>query len=165
MADELRYSISVTPVVENTATGSGETAHKSIDARAKRISNSDILTSGGGGVHNGEGSNAYVDGVIQCWSSGGEDGHDGFNTNGMDGVWIKNTGFKYDDTQTGNVDTSSPQPTSILLDRSSSVSSTYRFCKLRPGVSIFIPEPYHTSLSISDDEAGDPVAVEVVIYT
>jgi hypothetical protein len=164
MADELRYSMVVTPVLENTGLA-GETAYKAIDTRAARVGNSGTLANGGN-TPQADGEDAYdADGILQHATSGGDDGSTGIGTNGADGVWVKNTGFKYDATKEGNIDRTAPEDTVIELYCSSAITTNSDFCKLVPGASIFIPKPASTSFSINDDEGGNPVAVELVINT
>jgi len=169
MADELRYAMSVTPVVENLGSN-GETAHKNIDTRAAKVGNSGSLVSDGN-TPKTDGEDAYeedADGnfILQHTTSGGAAGNLNIGeVSAANGYWVKNTGFKYDNTKIGNIDRSEPVDTTIELYCATSASSSSDFCKLVPGASIFVPKPASTALSINDDVAGDPVAVELVIYT
>jgi len=172
VADELRYAMSVTPIIENSAAvdSQGETAHNAVDSRAARISNYGSLFSHGNTPKTSD-EDAYEedengDLVLQHTTSGGAAGNlNIIEVNGCNAYWVKNTGFKYDASKIGNIDRSKPVDTAIELYCATTATSSSDFCILTPGDSIFVPKPASTALSINDNAVGDPVAVELVIYT
>ena len=165
MADELRFAMSVTPIQDNLGGGAGETSFKSIDTRAAEIGNSGTLSYGGNQPTNGSENAWDADGILQCITSGGASGNLNIPCTGSpDGLWFKNTGFAYDAAKKGNVGTET-STTTIELYCASTASASSDFCFLSPGASIFVPNPASSYYSINDDEDGDPVAVEFVIFT
>ena len=166
----IRISMNVTPIADN-AGGVGEISHKAIDTRAARIGNSVVIPWDGNEPQMGTAVNPWPAdgeaeaGILQCITSGAAAGNLNLSTSGANGVWVKNTGFKYDASKSGNVDTAEPEDTTIELFAGTSISNSFDFCFLAPGASIFIPRPANAALSINDDEVGNPVAVELVVYT
>ena len=156
----LDYSISVTPIQSASLEGQTIEAIEADIGRGLSASKSDSAWGG----------------TAPTWSNNNA-GHKQSRTSAntiatvatTDGLWIKHTGFKYDSGLTSTAETT----TKITISRSithtefnngdgasASGTTNIAIAKLESGQGIFLPTPGAATWVLTDDAAGQAVAVE-----
>jgi len=156
----LDYAISVTPIQANTEfEGIIQEAIEADIGRALTAAKSDSTW---GGTTNWSSNDA---GHLQSRSSSNTIA----TVAGTDGLWIKHTGFKYNSGLTTTAETT----TKVTISRSithtefnagsgsgASGTTNIAIAKLESGQAIFLPTPGAATWVLTDDAAGQAVAVE-----
>ena len=76
---------------------------------------------------------------------------------GADGLWIKHTGFNYDNSATNKISTTANTALVTVTGANDII------CKLKAGEAIFLPQPLNQTITFSDN--GTAAAMEVVVLT
>jgi len=76
---------------------------------------------------------------------------------GADGLWIKHTGFNYDNSATNKISTTANTALVTVTGANDVI------CKLKAGEAIFLPQPKNQTITFSDN--GTAAAMEVVVLT
>ena len=163
MAGRIDYSISVTPIQTNSA----------FEGVVQEAIESDIGRTLGGGK-----SDSVWTGTAPTWSNN-DAAHKQSRTSsntistvaGTDGLWIKHTGFKYD----SGLSTTKETTTKVIVSRrvthtefndgstgsdAGAGNADIQIAKLESGQGIFLPTPGAGTWVLTDDAAGQAVAVE-----
>ena len=147
------YAISVSAI--QSATLEGNTL-EAIDAEIGR-------SLGGGNSSTTWAGNA-IDNANANWANGNVDHRasgDSNNTiavdSGADGLWIKHTGFDYDNSATNKISTTA-NTALVTVEGANDI-----ICKLKAGEAIFLPQPTNQTITFSDN--GTAAAMEVVVLT
>ena len=145
------YAISVSAIQSTTLEGN---TLEAIDAEIGRS------------LGGGNSSTTWAGSAIATpnWENGAADHYqsgDSANTfavdSGADGLWIKHTGFNYDNSATNKISTTANTALVTVTGANDVI------CKLKAGEAIFLPQPKNQTITFSDD--GTAAAMEVVVLT
>jgi hypothetical protein len=148
MAGRIDYAVSVSAIQTNNA----------FEGVTQEAIESDIGRSLGGGKSNttwaGAGQSPWSGGTCTCVTS---DGGSTGALSAVDGLWIKHTGFNFDNSATGKIGSTVNTAKLIISTGSTEI------CRLSPGGAIFFEDPANATINFTDD--GTPCAVEFAILT
>ena len=160
MANRIDYAMSVTAIEDGTHATTYSSGHTSSNTSGvdDDFVNPEIGRSLGGGkidtTWDGTAPAEWAAGVCTCVTSGS--GTTGAFT-GANGLWIKHTGFDFDNSATGKIGTT--VNTAILIVS----NATSEICRLSPGGCLFLEAPANATITFTD--TGTPCAVEYAILT
>ena len=148
MAGRIDYAVSVTAIQQGSA----------LEGTTPEAIESTIGRTLGGGKSNaswiGTDPAGWSSGVFTCVTSDAGSGSTGA-LSGVDGLWIKHTGFDFDNSATGKI--GSTVNTAKLIIKTGSTE----ICRLSPGGAIFFEDPADATFNFAD--TGIPCAVEYAI--
>ena len=158
MANRIDYAMSVTAIEDGTHATTYSSGHTSSNTSGvdDDFVNPEIGRSLGGGKSDtawtGTAPAGWSAGVFTCVTS---DGGSTSAFTGVDALWIKHTGFDFDNSATGKI--GSTVNTSKLIVKTGSTE----ICRLSPGGCLFLEDPANATINF--DDTGDACAVEYAI--
>ena len=161
MANRIDYAMSITAIEDGTVTSDYSSGHPldgdSVAEAAKDADfvNPEIGRSLGGGKSDttwiGTAPTMWGTGVCTCLTSDDTD----LAVAGADALWIKHTGFDFDNSATGKI--GSTVNTAKLIVKTGSTE----ICRISPGGCLFLEDPANATFNFTD--TGTPCAVEYAI--
>ena len=152
MADRLDWAMSVTPIRGDTLEGQTIEAIESGFGRSL-----------GGGDSSAVWGPAGVGGEVAAWTAGVHDHKESRAGNSqnqitpgsapIDGIWIKHTGYKFDDSKTGDIDWDTPETTTVV----NIANGNGAICSLKSKQCVFLPNPASSTITFTDDAGGQAV--------
>lgn len=159
MANRIDYAMSVTAIEDGTHATTYSSGHSSSNTSAvdDDFVNPEIGRSLGGGkadtTWGGTAPSEWSSGTCTCVTS--DSGSIALSS--VDGIWIKHTGFDFDNSATGKI--GSTANTAKLIVKTGSTE----ICRISPGGCLFLEDPADATINLADD--GTPCAVEYAILT
>ena len=157
MANRIDYAMSVTAIEDGTHATTYSSGHSSSNTSGvdDDFVNPEIGRSLGGGKSDttwiGTAPTMWGTGVCTCLTSNDTD----LAVAGADALWIKHTGFDFDNSATGKI--GSTVNTAKLIVKTGSTE----ICRVSPGGCLFLEDPADATFNFTD--TGTPCAVEYAI--
>ena len=157
MANRIDYAMSLTAIEDGTHATTYSSGHSSSNTSGvdDDFVNPEIGRSLGGGKSDttwiGTAPTMWGTGVCTCLTSDDTD----LAVAGADALWIKHTGFDFDNSATGKI--GSTVNTAKLIVKTGSTE----ICRVSPGGCLFLEDPADATFNFTD--TGTPCAVEYAI--
>jgi|2_EtaG_2_1085320.scaffolds.fasta_scaffold48973_2 hypothetical protein len=158
MANRIDYAMSVTAIEDGTHATTYSSGHTSSNTSGvdDDFVNPEIGRSLGGGkadtTWTGTAPTMWDTGVCTCVTS--DSGTTGALSS-VEGLWIKHTGFDFDNSATGKIGSTVNTAKLIVSTGSTEI------CRISPGGCLFLEDPANATINFTDD--GTPCAVEYAI--